>query len=152
MLRNLPEKRERKRERVRGSRHVCSTHSLSLSLLLLLGGIVAVAEISISFILHIYITTPPPHPPAGQGKASKFRAHKPRFYSFAGFAGELCNFEYNECESNPCQNAGECIDHIGSFECRCTKGYTGNRCQIKVSAKSNDRRQLARTFESRILG
>lgn len=31
MLRNLPEKRERKRERVRGSRHVCSTHSLSLS-------------------------------------------------------------------------------------------------------------------------
>lgn len=53
----------------------------------------------------------------------------------AGFAGELCNFEYNECESNPCQNAGECIDHIGSFECRCTKGYTGNRCQIKVSAK-----------------
>lgn len=51
----------------------------------------------------------------------------------AGFAGELCNFEYNECESNPCQNGGECIDHIGSYECRCTKGFSGNRCQIKVS-------------------
>lgn len=107
----------------------------------------------LKFPFHLFCTftlrTPPPHRP---GKASKIRAHKPRFYSFAGFAGELCNFEYNECESNPCQNAGECIDHIGSFECRCTKGYTGNRCQIKVSAKSNDRRQLARTFESRILG
>lgn len=51
-----------------------------------------------------------------------------------GFAGELCNFEYNECESNPCQNDGECIDHIGNFECRCSKGYTGARCQIKVSS------------------
>lgn len=61
---------------------------------------------------------------------------------FAGFAGELCNFEYNECESNPCQNAGECIDHIGSFECRCTKGYTGNRCQIKVSAKRGPYRMI----------
>lgn len=50
-----------------------------------------------------------------------------------GFAGELCNFEYNECESNPCQNAGECIDHIGSYECHCTNGFTGSRCQIKVS-------------------
>uniref|UniRef100_A0A1B0GGN4 EGF-like domain-containing protein n=1 Tax=Glossina pallidipes TaxID=7398 RepID=A0A1B0GGN4_GLOPL len=53
-------------------------------------------------------------------------------FASASFAGELCNFEYNECESNPCQNAGECIDHIGNYECRCTKGYTGKRCQIKV--------------------
>lgn len=86
----------------------------------------SVAEISISFILHIYIRR-------GGKQVSYSQTH---FLSLStGFAGELCNFEYNECESNPCQNAGECIDHIGSFECRCTKGYTGNRCQIKVSAK-----------------
>lgn len=135
---------ERDRE-IEGRRlHVCPISpllSLSLShfLLLLLVQSVAVAKISISFILHIYITPPAWQGRAGQGGTSKFGAHKPHFYTSlslsAGFAGELCNFEYNECESNPCQNAGECIDHIGSFECRCTKGYTGNRCQIKVSAK-----------------
>uniref|UniRef100_A0A1A9WZN8 EGF-like domain-containing protein n=1 Tax=Glossina brevipalpis TaxID=37001 RepID=A0A1A9WZN8_9MUSC len=58
-------------------------------------------------------------------------------YISVGFAGELCNFEYNECESNPCQNAGECIDHIGNYECRCTKGYIGKRCQIKVDFCAN---------------
>lgn len=124
MLRNLPEEKIVGRQRERESLQafpvpVCTPSRVECR---------SVAEISISFILHIYIT-----PLAG--RASKFRAHKPIFYPSSGFAGELCNFEYNECESNPCQNAGECIDHIGSFECRCTKGYTGYRCQIKVSAK-----------------
>lgn len=49
-----------------------------------------------------------------------------------GFAGELCNFEYNECESNPCMNGGQCIDQIGGYECKCTRGYTGNQCHVKV--------------------
>lgn len=63
-----------------------------------------------------------------------------------GFAGELCNFEYNECESNPCQNGGECIDHIGSYECHCTNGFTGSRCQIKVSTIKKKKPQLKIPF------
>lgn len=51
----------------------------------------------------------------------------------SGFAGELCNYEYNECESNPCLNDGKCTDRIGGFTCKCTRGYTGDRCHIKVS-------------------
>ena len=51
---------------------------------------------------------------------------------FAGFSGDLCNFEYNECDSNPCINGGQCIDHIGGFSCQCSKGYQGKRCHIKV--------------------
>lgn len=49
-----------------------------------------------------------------------------------GFSGDLCDFEYNECDSNPCLNGGQCIDHIGSFSCQCSKGYQGRRCHIKV--------------------
>lgn len=52
-------------------------------------------------------------------------------FSFTGFSGDLCNFEYNECDSNPCVN-GLCIDHIGTYSCQCTKGYQGRRCHIKV--------------------
>lgn len=55
------------------------------------------------------------------------------FYFPAGFSGELCNFEYNECDSNPCLNNGECTDHIGGFSCKCTRGFTGKRCHLKVS-------------------
>lgn len=54
-------------------------------------------------------------------------------FFFTGFSGELCNLEYNECDSNPCLNNGQCTDHIGGFSCKCTRGYTGKRCQIKVS-------------------
>lgn len=54
------------------------------------------------------------------------------FFSI-GFSGELCNYEYNECDSNPCLNDGQCTDHIGGFSCKCTRGYTGKRCHIKVS-------------------
>lgn len=58
------------------------------------------------------------------------------FYFPKGFAGELCDYEYNECESNPCLNDGECIDQIGGYECKCSKGYIGNRCQMKVGFDS----------------
>lgn len=55
------------------------------------------------------------------------------FFVLPGFAGELCNYEYNECESNPCLNGGQCIDHISGFSCKCTAGYTGKRCHVKVN-------------------
>ncbi|XP_078696559.1 sushi, von Willebrand factor type A, EGF and pentraxin domain-containing protein 1-like isoform X3 [Branchiostoma floridae x Branchiostoma belcheri] len=35
----------------------------------------------------------------------------------------------NECESNPCQNGGSCVDHINTFTCLCTPGYTGINCE-----------------------
>lgn len=61
----------------------------------------------------------------------------PLFFSFIssiGFSGEFCNYEYNECDSNPCLNDGQCTDHVGGFSCKCTRGYTGKRCHIKVSS------------------
>lgn len=64
---------------------------------------------------------------ASQGKINLFQSE--------GFSGDLCNFEYNECDSNPCINGGQCIDRLDqgeNFSCKCTKGYQGNRCHIKV--------------------
>lgn len=55
-------------------------------------------------------------------------------FIFEGFSGDLCNYEYNECDSNPCVNSGQCIDHIGGYTCQCTKGYQGQRCHIKVNS------------------
>ena len=35
----------------------------------------------------------------------------------------------NECDSNPCQNGGTCIDGFDSFKCSCPYGFDGPTCQ-----------------------
>ena len=49
-----------------------------------------------------------------------------------GFGGPECNFEYNECESNPCSNGGTCLDRVGEVQCICPSGYAGSRCETQV--------------------
>ncbi|CAH3043307.1 unnamed protein product, partial [Porites lobata] len=37
--------------------------------------------------------------------------------------------ETDECQSNPCQNGGICVDGVYSFSCLCSSTYTGSLCQ-----------------------
>ena len=36
--------------------------------------------------------------------------------------GKNCEFEIDECLSNPCQNHGICTDKLASYSCRCFPG------------------------------
>lgn len=38
----------------------------------------------------------------------------------------------NECESNPCQNGGSCLDRFNMFVCECPPGYSGPVCDTNV--------------------
>ena len=38
--------------------------------------------------------------------------------------------DINECQiSNPCKNGGQCENTHGSYECKCTPGFTGQNCE-----------------------
>uniref|UniRef100_A0A3Q1H9L7 Neurogenic locus notch homolog protein 1 n=1 Tax=Anabas testudineus TaxID=64144 RepID=A0A3Q1H9L7_ANATE len=49
----------------------------------------------------------------------------------AGYVGERCEGDVNECLSNPCDPVGtySCIQLTNNYRCECRTGYTGQRCE-----------------------
>ena len=45
--------------------------------------------------------------------------------------------DIDECDSNPCQNAGTCQDNVNGYECACVPGYTGSDCETGMPPKTN---------------
>lgn len=43
----------------------------------------------------------------------------------AGWMGQHCEQEKDECLPNPCQNGGSCLDRHNGFTCVCQAGYRG---------------------------
>lgn len=41
--------------------------------------------------------------------------------------------EIYECDPNPCQNAGRCIDEVNGFKCVCESGFTGRYCDTNIN-------------------
>ncbi|CAN8027195.1 unnamed protein product, partial [Ixodes persulcatus] len=57
----------------------------------------------------------------------------------AGFAGDFCQVDVDECFSSPCLNGGKCQDHPGGFVCSCDFGWTGEVCEVRLRVcDSND--------------
>lgn len=50
----------------------------------------------------------------------------------AGWEGEQCESNTDECASQPCAH-GSCKDHLASFECRCDPGYAGLHCDEDIN-------------------
>lgn len=53
-------------------------------------------------------------------------------------AGELCEVNIDECESQPCENGGWCEDGRASYSCHCPQAeagqvpWGGHRCHVKL--------------------
>lgn len=49
----------------------------------------------------------------------------------AGYTGDRCQININDCAHNPCLNGGTCIDEVNSYSCHCFPPFDGDRCQYK---------------------
>ncbi|XP_064597910.1 von Willebrand factor D and EGF domain-containing protein-like [Liolophura sinensis] len=51
----------------------------------------------------------------------------------AGYTGEKCEVDIDECASNPCEQ-GSCEDKVGGYDCVCDEGYEGPSCSVSMDA------------------
>ncbi|CAG2257832.1 HMCN [Mytilus edulis] len=50
----------------------------------------------------------------------------------SGYGGQRCNYDVDECASNPCLHSGICHNYENRFTCTCKSGYTGRICELDV--------------------
>ncbi|XP_075047940.1 protein delta homolog 1 [Mixophyes fleayi] len=46
----------------------------------------------------------------------------------AGFVGQFCEADKDDCNPNPCANGGKCTDLGPGFQCQCPPGFNGGSC------------------------
>ncbi|KFV67148.1 Protein delta 2, partial [Dryobates pubescens] len=51
----------------------------------------------------------------------------------AGFVGELCENDVDDCLMRPCANGATCHDGINRFSCQCQVGFEGRFCTININ-------------------
>uniref|UniRef100_A0A667WCI4 EGF-like domain-containing protein n=1 Tax=Myripristis murdjan TaxID=586833 RepID=A0A667WCI4_9TELE len=59
-------------------------------------------------------------------------SHMVALSPFAGYTGQHCETDINECYSDPC-HYGTCKDGLASFTCYCRPGYTGRLCETNIN-------------------
>lgn len=52
-----------------------------------------------------------------------------RLFSFLSLSLSFSLADVDDCQSEPCENGGTCIDKIDSFLCLCLPSYGGDTCE-----------------------
>jgi len=60
--------------------------------------------------------------------------------------------DVDDCQSNPCQNGGTCIDEINSFVCLCLPSYGGATCEKGNNLEDNTGVSFYSLSHSTLLG
>lgn len=58
--------------------------------------------------------------------------YNPYYSNTVPCAGKRCEYDIDECGSNPCQHGGQCLDRLNGYTCQCLPGYTGTNCETNM--------------------
>lgn len=50
----------------------------------------------------------------------------------AGFTGDKCQTNIDDCFNHTCDNGAVCIDGVKNFSCSCLPGFTGEHCETDI--------------------
>ncbi|XP_052237854.1 sushi, von Willebrand factor type A, EGF and pentraxin domain-containing protein 1-like [Dreissena polymorpha] len=50
----------------------------------------------------------------------------------AGFTGQQCEVNIDDCSANVCMNNATCVDGVNSYSCACSSAFTGRFCEIAI--------------------
>ncbi|KAM4692705.1 protein delta homolog 2 [Discoglossus pictus] len=50
----------------------------------------------------------------------------------AGYVGELCQIDVDDCLMRPCANGATCHDGVNRFSCECPEGFQGRFCTVNI--------------------
>ena len=67
--------------------------------------------------------------PCANGSTCSTMANQFSCTCLAGFTGQKCETDVNECDiPGQCQHGGTCLNLPGSYQCQCPQGFTGQHC------------------------
>lgn len=68
--------------------------------------------------------------PCANGSTCTTAANQFSCRCLAGFTGQKCEADVNECDApGQCQHGGTCVNLPGSYQCQCPQGFTGQHCE-----------------------
>ncbi|CAH8848446.1 unnamed protein product [Trichobilharzia szidati] len=100
---------------------------------------------------HEYVYCEELNPCANGGKCISLPKNNYRCECLAGWIGNDCQINQDDCVYNRCENGATCIDGINEYICKCRPGYAGIYCERPTWNPSTYVTRMDRPFNHQLM-